>query len=37
MSSVPGMIRVLAVDDHALLRKGIAAVVNAEPDMKLGR
>ena len=35
MSSVPGMIRVLAVDDHALLRKGIAAVVNAEPDMKL--
>ena len=35
MSSVPGMIRILAVDDHALLRKGIAAVVNAEPDMKL--
>jgi DNA-binding NarL/FixJ family response regulator len=29
------MIRVLAVDDHALLRKGLAAVVNAEPDMKL--
>jgi DNA-binding NarL/FixJ family response regulator len=29
------MIRVLAVDDHALLRKGIAAVINAEPDMKL--
>jgi len=23
------------VDDHALLRKGIAALVNAEPDMKL--
>jgi DNA-binding NarL/FixJ family response regulator len=35
MSNVPGMIRVLAVDDHALLRKGLAAVVNAEPDMKL--
>jgi DNA-binding NarL/FixJ family response regulator len=35
MSSVPGMIRILAVDDHALLRKGIAAVVNAEPDLKL--
>ncbi|MFZ0517766.1 MAG: response regulator transcription factor [Acidobacteriaceae bacterium] len=35
MSSVPGMIRILAVDDHALLRKGLAAVVNAEPDMKL--
>jgi DNA-binding NarL/FixJ family response regulator len=35
MTSIPGMIRVLAVDDHALLRKGLAAVVNAEPDMKL--
>ncbi|HEY5253482.1 MAG TPA: response regulator transcription factor [Acidobacteriaceae bacterium] len=35
MSSAPGMIRILAVDDHALLRKGLAAVVNAEPDMKL--
>ena len=35
MSNVPGMIRVLAVDDHALLRKGLAAAVNAEPDMKL--
>jgi DNA-binding NarL/FixJ family response regulator len=35
MSSVPSMIRILAVDDHALLRKGIAAVINAEPDMKL--
>jgi DNA-binding NarL/FixJ family response regulator len=29
------LIRILAVDDHALLRKGIAALVNAEPDMKL--
>jgi len=28
-------IRVLAVDDHALLREGIAALVNAESDMKL--
>jgi DNA-binding NarL/FixJ family response regulator len=28
-------IRVLAVDDHALLRQGIAALVNAETDMKL--
>ena len=35
MSGVPDMIRILAVDDHALLRKGLAAVVNAEPDMKL--
>lgn len=32
---VPSMIRILAVDDHPLLRKGIAALVNAEPDMKL--
>jgi DNA-binding NarL/FixJ family response regulator len=29
------LIRILTVDDHALLRKGIAALVNAEPDMKL--
>jgi DNA-binding NarL/FixJ family response regulator len=36
MNNFPNkMIRVLAVDDHALLRKGLAAVVNAEPDMKL--
>jgi DNA-binding NarL/FixJ family response regulator len=35
MSNVPKMIRILAVDDHSLLRKGLAAVVNAEPDMKL--
>jgi chemotaxis response regulator CheB len=26
---------ILTVDDHALLREGIAALVNAEPDMKL--
>jgi DNA-binding NarL/FixJ family response regulator len=35
MSNVPKMIRILAVDDHPLLRKGLAAVVNAELDMKL--
>ena len=35
MSSIPGMIRILSVDDHALLRKVIAATINAEPDMKL--
>ena len=29
------MIRVLSVDDHPLLREGIAALVNAETDMKL--
>jgi DNA-binding NarL/FixJ family response regulator len=30
-----GVIRVLTVDDHALLRKGIAAMIKAEPDMEL--
>jgi DNA-binding NarL/FixJ family response regulator len=35
MNSDARVIRILTVDDHALLRKGIAALVNAEPDMKL--
>lgn len=35
MQSGPNIIRILAVDDHPLLRKGIAALVNAEPDLKL--
>jgi len=35
MSIEPKSIRVLAVDDHPLLREGIATLVNAEPDMKL--
>jgi DNA-binding NarL/FixJ family response regulator len=35
MSNIPSLIRILSVDDHALLRKGLAAVVNVEPDMKL--
>jgi DNA-binding NarL/FixJ family response regulator len=35
MSVVPSLIRILTVDDHALLREGIAALVNAECDMKL--
>jgi DNA-binding NarL/FixJ family response regulator len=30
-----GVIKILSVDDHALLRKGIAALIGAEPDMKL--
>lgn len=33
--SVAGVIRVLAVDDHALLREGIAALLAAERDMAL--
>jgi DNA-binding NarL/FixJ family response regulator len=28
-------IRVFSVDDHALLREGIAAIVNSQPDMSL--
>ncbi len=35
MHNVQDVIRILTVDDHPLLRKGIAALVNAEPDMKL--
>ena len=35
MASDVGEIRILTVDDHALLRKGIAALIGAEPDMKL--
>jgi DNA-binding NarL/FixJ family response regulator len=35
MDATPKFIRVLAVDDHPLLREGIAALLNAESDMKL--
>ena len=35
MDSTHNLIRILTVDDHPLLRKGIAALVNAEADMKL--
>jgi len=35
MHSSPHLIRILTVDDHPLLRKGIAALVNGEPDLKL--
>jgi DNA-binding NarL/FixJ family response regulator len=31
--SEPAKIRVFSVDDHPLLREGIAAIVNNEPDM----
>jgi two-component system, NarL family, response regulator len=35
MATDTGIIRILTIDDHALLRRGIAALINAEPDMKL--
>jgi len=35
VQGTPNLIRILTVDDHPLLRKGIAALVNAEPDLKL--
>lgn len=35
MSGDASPIRILAADDHPLLRHGIASLVNAEPDMEL--
>jgi DNA-binding NarL/FixJ family response regulator len=35
MSNSPGTIRILTVDDHPLLRKGIAALIAGEPGMQL--
>jgi DNA-binding NarL/FixJ family response regulator len=34
-NTVTKKIKVLAVDDHPLLREGIAAVINGEPDIEL--
>lgn len=35
MSCDPSTVRILTVDDHPLLRQGIAALVCCEPDMQL--
>jgi len=35
MSTEPSLIRILAVDDHPMLREGIAALVASQSDMKL--
>ena len=35
MGSSPNLIRVLTVDDHPLLREGIAFLVKSQPDMEL--
>src|SRR5271165_6524586 len=35
MKTETGTIRILAADDHALLREGIASLVAIEPDMEL--
>jgi len=35
MSAEPGSIRILAVDDHALIREGIAGLVAGQSDMTL--
>jgi DNA-binding NarL/FixJ family response regulator len=35
MSTEPQLIRILAVDDHPLLRDGIAALISIAPDMQL--
>jgi len=37
MSADPSSIRILAVDDHVLLRDGIAALVAGQSDMSLVR
>ena len=34
-SSIGGSIRIMTVDDHPLLRQGIATLIEAEADMEL--
>ena len=35
MSDIPQRIRILCVDDHPIVRQGIAGLLAAEPDMAL--
>ena len=35
MSADPSTIRIMTVDDHPLLRQGIATIINSEQDMEL--
>src|SRR3984893_16630280 len=35
MNSDTSVVRILAVDDHPLLREGVAALIGNEPDMEL--
>ncbi len=35
MSTGPSSIRIMTVDDHPLLRQGIAAIIKTQPDMEL--
>jgi DNA-binding NarL/FixJ family response regulator len=34
-SSIEGSIRIMTVDDHPLLRQGIAAIIKTQPDMQV--
>ena len=35
MSIGPSSIRIMTVDDHPLLREGIATLIRTQPDMEL--